>query len=92
VHKVIIYILHCVDLNISISALRLVNLTVAKLQNLTQRLQKELDSLTMMLQTLTASCHNVGLGSNCQVIPTQSYSVIDYTVVRNVLYKFVCSI
>ncbi|XP_065919137.1 prominin-1-A-like isoform X2 [Dysidea avara] len=58
-----------VDLNNSISSLRL---------------QTELDGLTAMFQTLDANCRNASLGSNCNAIPTQSYSVVDYTLVDDV--------
>ena len=74
-----------VDLNNSIISLQLVNVTVVTLQNLTQRLQMELDDLAAMLQTLDANCRNAGVSIDCAAIPTQSYSVVNYTMVRNVL-------
>jgi len=74
-----------VDLNNSIISLQLVNVTVVTLQNLTQRLQMELDDLAAMLQTLDANCRNTGVSIDCAAIPTQSYSVVSYTMVRNVL-------
>jgi len=74
-----------VDLNNSIISLQLVNVTVVTLQNLTQRLQMELDDVAAMLQTLDANCRNAGVSIDCAAIPTQSYSVVNYTMVRNVL-------
>ncbi|XP_065919120.1 prominin-1-A-like isoform X2 [Dysidea avara] len=73
-----------VDLNNSISSLQLVNDTVLRLQNLTRRLQTELDGLAVMLQTLDSNCRNAGLGSSCTAIPTQSYNVVNYTLVDDV--------
>jgi len=79
-----------VDLNNSITSLQLVNVTVVKLQNLTQSLQMELDNLSVMLQTLETSCRNARISINCTAIPTQSYSVATYTMVSvNVAFKLV---
>ena len=79
-----------VDLNNSIDALRVVNSTVVKLLNLTIRLQDELNNLTASLVTLDMQCRNASLGSLCDPIPTQSYDVVDYTLVRNIPYKCLC--
>ncbi|XP_065919451.1 prominin-1-A-like [Dysidea avara] len=73
-----------VDLNNSIDALRVVNSTVVKLLNLTIRLQDELNNLTASLVTLDMQCRNASLGSLCDPIPTQSYDVVDYTLVEDV--------
>jgi len=76
-----------VDLDNSIIALRLVNTTVAKLLNLTKVLQTELDDLANNIQTLKGDCHEAGLGSGCDQIPNEQYTVnVDYTVVSNVVW------
>jgi len=72
-----------IDLNNSINALRLINSTVVKLLNLTQRLQTELNGVTAMLQTLQANCVATGVSNACDSIPTAGYTVaIDFTMVR----------
>jgi len=74
----------CVDLNNSIDGLRMVNTTVVKLLNLTLRLQDELTNLTSSLMTLQNDCNDAGNpGGVCDDIPTQSYDVVDYSLVRN---------
>jgi len=45
----------------------------------------ELNDLATMLQTLDANCRNADVSIDCAAIPTQSYSVVNYTMVRNVL-------
>ncbi|XP_065919096.1 prominin-1-like isoform X2 [Dysidea avara] len=73
------------DLDNSINALRIVNTTVAKLLNLTKALQTELDDLANNIQTLKTNCHKAGLGSACNKIPNEQYTVkVDYTVVDDV--------
>ena len=76
-----------IELNNSIIALQLVNTTVVKLLNLTQRLQTELNDLTVMLRALEANCQaNIGGSILCNTIPTQQHNVtVDYSVVRDVV-------
>ena len=76
-----------VDLDNSINALQIVNTTIAKLLNLTKALQTELDDLAKNIQTLKGNCHEAGLGSRCDRIPDEQYTVnVDYTVVSNVVW------
>ena len=73
------------DHNTSMNSLLVVNLTVLKLQNLTLRLQTELDVLSAVLQALNAICLTDSPRSSCNAISTESYSVVDYSHVRTVL-------
>ena len=50
-------------------------------------LQTELDDLANNIQTLKGDCHEAGLGSGCDQIPNEQYTVnVDYTVVSNVVW------
>ena len=61
----------------SINALVLVNTTVAQLEAWTQKLQIELDNITMQTMMLNTTCTNLNKSATvCNMIPTTSYAVV----------------